>query len=72
VQITSLGFRPAAVVEHSLDAVLFADVEVPGIAGRVTAGFPRILNLTETRFPQPVLIGNFCIPLSVTVALVSQ
>src|SRR5882762_7417993 len=29
--------RPAAVVDELLDAVIFADVEVPGIAGRVTA-----------------------------------
>src|SRR5215467_9949555 len=34
--------RPAAVVDHLLDAVVFADVEVPGVAGRVTA-FRRIL-----------------------------
>ena len=34
-------------VEDSRDPVVFADVEIPGIAGCVTTGFGRILNRNQ-------------------------
>src|SRR6266478_1861509 len=42
--------RPAAVVDELLDAAIFANVEVPGIAGRVTA-FRGILHRDQLSRP---------------------
>ena len=38
---------PAAVVDQVLDAVVFTDVEIPGVAGRVTADFRGILHRNQ-------------------------
>jgi hypothetical protein len=58
------------VEDKVLDAVVFADIEVPGVAGRVTAGSAPYF--TETSSADPLPIGSFFIPSSVTAALVSQ
>ena len=38
-------------IDHGLNAVVFPDVEIPGVAGRVTASFGRILHLDQPSRP---------------------
>ena len=56
--MTRLGFfGPAAMIDKVFNAVVFADVKVPGVAGRVAAGFRGIFHrdqLRPNRFPAAV------------------
>ena len=69
--MTTLGFLVAAVVKTEFfDSPVFADVERPGVTRRVAADSEGYFTTTFSAEPLPS--GSFCMPSSVTVALVSQ